>query len=332
MVKRIILLCCGAVVISGATFLIGNSRTEKVFKEHRQADYHIFGIDVPKQMDFAGEPVPLNEYDVRERLDRELNVNVYWQSSTLLSIKRANRYFPLIVPILKKNGIPEDFKYLPLIESGFQDAVSPSGAEGYWQFIPETGKKYGLEINKEVDDRYNIEKSTEAACQYFIEAYQIFKNWTLVAASYNMGYDGLKKETDRQQVSSYYETHINQQTGRYVFRMLAMKEIMAHPSKYGFYYLKRQLYYPIATEKTTVSDAIPDLVAWAFAHGINYKILHEYNPWLRTYSLTNSTKETFTIEIPKDKNIIPGNIDDDTVPLSVTMPDRLADSVFQKER
>lgn len=321
-VKRIS-IAFGIAAMAGAVLVISGSSYDKVYEKRQAQDYHVFSIDVPKQMNFAGEDVPLNQYDVRERLDRELHVNAYWQSSTLLMIKRANRFFPRISPILKKYNVPDDFKYLALAESGFQDVVSPSGAEGYWQFISETGKRYGLEIDNEVDERYNIDSATAAACRYFLESYKKFNSWTMVAASYNMGYDGLQKVADKQKARSYYDIELNQQTARYVFRILAIKEIMEHPSKYGFNYLKKHLYYPIPTERKIVDKATPDLVDWAIANGINYKILKEFNPWLKTYTLNNAGKKTYSIEVPKDKNIIPANYDADTNEISVALPERL---------
>ena len=252
----------------------------------------------PTVVDFAGEKAPLNIADVRERFDRELLVNANLHSSTILIIKRANRAFPIIEPILKQYGVPDDFKYLAVIESALTNAVSSSGAKGVWQFMPDTAKEKGMEVNDIVDERYHLQKSTEAACKYLVAAKQKFGNWTLAAASYNGGMNGVNTKITEQKVSDYYDLALTDETSRYVFRILALKEIMQHPNLYGFDVSKDELYENIPTKIIEVDSTITDLASFAKAQGINYKILKIHNPWLRDKKLVNTTKKKYLIEIP----------------------------------
>lgn len=256
--------------------------------------------DLPKTIDFAGEKTPLNIADVKERLDREMITNVNYHSSTTLAIKRANRVFPIIESILKKNGIPDDFKYLAVIESGLVNVVSPAGARGIWQFMPQTAKEYGMEVNDFVDERYHLEKSTQAACDYLNSAKNKFGTWTLAAASYNGGVSGINKQIERQGESGYYDLLLTEETSRYVFRILALKEIMENPVKYGFNIPNEQLYFPIETKQISVDSTVSNLASLAKSQGINYKILKIHNPWLRDTKLENKTKKIYTIDIPKE--------------------------------
>jgi membrane-bound lytic murein transglycosylase D len=274
--------------------------------------YNVFALNLPADIYFCGEKVPMEDLEVRERFDRELHINTYWQSQTILLIKRANRYFPIIRPILKKNGIPEDFKYLPLVESGFIDMVSPAGAEGPWQFMTATARVYNLEVSETVDERYNIAKATEAACDLLKDAYKQFGNWTLVAASYNVGHNGLQRAMNKQGVSSYYDLDLNNETSRYIFRLLAIKEIMEHPKRYGFRYKKYHLYQPFAYTTLKVDTTIHDLVSFAKKQGITYKTLKEYNPWLKSDKLMNSSRRVYSLRIPKYKD---GKVDTDEEPI-----------------
>ncbi|MGB0165530.1 MAG: lytic transglycosylase domain-containing protein, partial [Luteibaculum sp.] len=258
----------------------------------------IYSLHTPKKMDFAGEKVPLQLMDVKEKLDRELLVNTYWQSQTMLFIKRANRYFPLIEQILKSNGVPEDFKYLALIESGLDHVVSPSGATGIWQIMKETGTQYGLEINDEIDERYHLEKSTQIACKYLKEAHRKFGSWTLAAASYNMGISGLERQLEKQRVKNYYDLLLNIETGRYVYRILAVKQIIENPESYGFTFIKDHLYPQVATRDTLIDSSIENLADFAKNKEINYKILKALNPWLRSNSL-KVTGKSYTIQLPE---------------------------------
>jgi hypothetical protein len=252
----------------------------------------------PKSANFAGENTPLKISDVRERLDRELIVNINWHTSTTLVIKRANRAFPIIEPILKKNGIPEDFKYLAVIESGLVNAVSSAGARGVWQFMPATAKERGLEVNHMVDERYDLEKSTQAACSYFLSAKAKFGSWTLAAASYNGGMAGVNRQMEMQKESNYYDLLLTEETSRYVFRILALKEIMKNPDKFGFSFTKEELYNSVPTKKIEVDSSVSDWADFAKAEGINYKILKIHNPWLRDKKLDNSSGKKYSIEIP----------------------------------
>lgn len=254
----------------------------------------------PASIDFAGENAPLFISDVKERFDRELLVNANLDASTLLIIKRANRAFPVIEPILKKNNIPDDFKYLAVIESGLVNAVSPAGARGVWQFMPETAKEKGLEVNEIVDERYHLEKSTEAACKYLLEAKNKFGNWTLAAAAYNGGTTGVNKQIEIQKVTSYYDLLLNDETSRYVFRILALKEIMKNPKLYGFELKDTELYKNIPTRKLEIDSSIVDLASFAINQGINYKILKIHNPWLRDKKLLNLNRKRYILEIPTE--------------------------------
>lgn len=255
-------------------------------------------VDYPKNMNFAGELVPYQIVDVQERLDREMVTNMNYHTNTTLVIKRANKVFPIIEPILKKNGIPDDFKYLAVIESSLVNAVSPAGARGVWQFMPATAKEKGLEVNDYVDERYDLEKSTQAACDYLLDAKAKFGNWTSAAASYNGGMAGISRRLEEQQVSSFYDLLLTEETSRYVFRILALKEIMKNPSKYGFDIPQEMLYTNFPTKTIEVDSTINDLASFAKAQGINYKLLKYYNPWMRDSKLVNKSGKVYKIEIP----------------------------------
>lgn len=247
---------------------------------------------------FSGEEMPLYLTDVAERLDRELVSNKNFHSNSILVIKRANRVFPVIEPILAKHGIPNDFKYLAVIESGLLNVTSPAGAKGVWQFMPETAKEKGLEVTEFVDERYDIAKSTEAACLYLKEAYAKFGNWTLAAASYNGGMNGVQRQLDNQQVTSYYDVLLTEETARYIYRIVALKEIMEHSEKYGFVVPTSEKYPVIPTRTIEVDSSVTNLSNLAKSQGINYKILKIHNPWLRDRTLPNKTNKKYQIEIP----------------------------------
>lgn len=255
----------------------------------------------PQKINFAGEQAPLEIEDVKERLDRELIVNMNYHSYTTLAIKRANRSFPIIEPILKKNGVPDDFKYLAVIESGLVNVVSKAGARGVWQFMPETAKDMGLEVSATVDERYHLAKSTQAACDFLLNAKAKFGSWTLAAASYNRGLVGVQNLLNFQKETSYYDLYMNEETGRYLFRIMALKEIMEAPTKFGFEIDSKEKYSIIATKKVVVSESIDNLVTFAKKQGTNYKILKIYNPWLRSVKLENSDRKKYEIEIPLGK-------------------------------
>lgn len=273
--------------------------TDENFEKKLFNGYNVYALQVPEHLDFCGEAMPLGNPDIKERIDRELLVNTYWQSNGLLMFKRAQKYFPVIEPILKKNGVPDDFKYLAVIESGLTNAVSPAGARGVWQILKGTGREYGLEINKNVDERYNLEKATQVACEYLKAAKEKFGSWTLAAAAYNAGNAGIEKQMTIQNVTNYYDLLLGQETGRYVFRIVAFKEILSHPEKYGFNFRPKDLYRRIPTRKVSVDTAVTDFSEFAEQFGINYKILKIHNPWLREPHLNNKTRKQYYIEIPE---------------------------------
>lgn len=292
--KKIQVIGIVAFMIFGSGFFIfAISGNEKKKQLHENSAQYF-----PSQVDFAGEKTPLQISDVRERFDRELLVNANLHSSTILILKRANRAFPIIEPILKQYGVPDDFKYLAVIESALTNAVSPSGAKGVWQFMPETAKEKGMEVNEGVDERYHLIKSTEAACKYLLAAKQKFGNWTLAAASYNGGMTGVNNKIAEQKVTDYYDLLLTDETSRYVFRILALKEIMKNPSLYGFQLSNNELYEIIPTKKIEIDSSIVDLADFAKTQGINYKILKIHNPWLRDKKLSNPSKKKYEIEIP----------------------------------
>lgn len=262
-------------------------------------DYNIYALPIPKNLEFAGERVPLENPDIRERMDRELLVNAYWQSNGLLLMKRANKYFPIIEPLLEKYGLPDDFKYLAVAESALDYQSSPAGASGIWHFMTATGKEYGLEINSYVDERYDLEKATKVAADYLKKAKDRFGSWTMAAAAYNAGMAGMAKQMDRQKQSDYYDLLLNNETSRYVFRIIAIKEIMSNPKKYGFNFEQHDLYPPIPTYKVKVDYAVDDWADWVRQYGINYKILKLHNPWLRDTYLKNASGKVYYVEIPE---------------------------------
>lgn len=249
-------------------------------------------------LNFCDEKVPMHIADVEERFDRELTINKSLHASTELVIKRAARYFPVIEPILKKYGVPDDFKYLAVIESKLENAVSPAGARGVWQFMPATAKEYGMEVNDIVDERYHLEKSTEAACKYLLAAKKKFGSWTLAAASYNGGMAGVSRQQERQKMEDYYDLLLTEETSRYVFRILALKELMKNPTKYGYTIPENEMYKTIPTKIVEVNTSVENLADFAIEQGINYKILKIHNPWLRDIKLENKSGKFYAIEIP----------------------------------
>ncbi len=260
--------------------------------------YQISAIEIPEDLNFAGEAVPQEDPEIMERVDREFLVNTYWQSNALLLMKRANKYFPIIEPILKKNGIPDDFKYLAVAESGLQNVVSPAGATGFWQIMRGTGREYGLEVNDNVDERYHVQKATQVACDYLNKWKERFGSWTLTAAAYNAGPAGIQKYMDIQQVDDYYDLLLGQETGRYVFRILAIKEILSNRDKYGFQLEEDDMYKKVPTFTVEVDTAVTNWADFAALYEINYKVLKRHNPWLREPHLNNASRKKYTIEIP----------------------------------
>lgn len=262
-------------------------------------EYRISSIDIPEDLNFAGEVVPQADPEIMERVDREFLVNTYWQSNALLLMKRAHKYFPIIEPILAKNGIPDDFKYLAVAESGLTNVVSPAGATGFWQIMRETGREYGLEVNSNVDERYHIEKSTEVACKYLNRWKNKYGSWALTAAAYNAGPGAINKYMGIQQVDNYWDLLLGDETGRYVFRIMAIKEILANPEKYGFHVDDSDMYKAVPTFTVDIDKPVGDFADFAQEYEINYKILKRHNPWLREPHLNNSSGKKYTLEIPK---------------------------------
>jgi len=267
--------------------------------ETPDSSYRITAVEVPAKMDFAGEAVPLDNPDIKERLDRELLVNTYWQSNMIIMIKRANKYFPIIEPMLEEYGLPDDFKYLAIAESGLDNVRSPAGAAGFWQFLKGTGREYGLEVNDYVDERYHLEKATKVASDYLKRSKKKFGSWTAAAGAYNAGNAGISRQMKRQDVDDYYDLLLNNETSRYVFRILAFKEIVGNPEKYGFYLEESDLYNAVPTYKVKVDTAVTDFAAFAKKFEINYKILKIHNPWLRDTFLKNASGKEYHIEIPE---------------------------------
>lgn len=253
---------------------------------------------IPDQVTFAGEKMPVENFDIRESLERELLISAYRHSSTILIIKRANRFFPVIEPILEKNQVPDDFKYLVAAESEFSNVVSPAGAVGFWQIMPGTGKEAGMEINNVVDERYHLEKSTQFACDYFRKAYAKYNNWTLAAASYNGGMAAIDEQIAIQKENNYYDLLLAEETARYIFRAVAYKLIINDPASYGFQIEQADLYPPLKYTEVKVDTAATDFSAFAKKFGTNYKLLKYLNPWLRKPYLTPRPGKTYTIKIP----------------------------------
>ncbi|MFI1743726.1 lytic transglycosylase domain-containing protein [Thalassobellus sediminis] len=281
-------------------YALQDAPTDENFETKLINDYNVYALQVPENLDFAGETMPLKNPDILERMDRELLVNTYWQSNGLLMFKRAKKYFPIMEPILEKYGIPQDFKYLAVIESGLTNAVSPAGARGVWQIMPATGRENGLEVNKNVDERYNLEKATEVACKYLLKSKEELGSWTLAAAAYNAGNAGVSRRLKEQGVDNYYDLLLGEETGRYLFRIVALKEILSNPSKYGFNFRDKDLYNNVPTYKVEVDTAVADFSKFAQNYGINYKILKLHNPWLRESHLNNKSRKLYTIDIPKE--------------------------------
>jgi membrane-bound lytic murein transglycosylase D len=271
---------------------------DQVFIDSFKKQYGIYALPMPDTLTFAGEPVPIYSSDIMERYDRELLVNTYWQSQTMLFFKRAHRWFPVIEPILEKHGVPNDFKYLALIESGLMNVVSPAGATGFWQILEGTGRELGLEVNAHIDERYHVEKATEAACKYLLNARERFGSWTLAAAAYNIGNARLSRVMDTQRIGEYYNLHLNDETARYMFRILAVKTIFSDPAGSGFHFRLSDLYEPYQYTPLVVDTTVTDLVAFAQQHNTTYKDLRILNPWLRGYELPNRSRKRYEIKIP----------------------------------
>ncbi len=289
------------------TLLVSAGNQQQEITDYEESGPVAVSWAIPEGVTFAGEEMPLQNFDTRESLDRELNATAYRHGSTLLTIKRAGRYFPEIENILKEYGVPDDFKYLACAESDLSNAISPAGATGYWQIMEATGKESGMIINREVDERYDLDKSTRFACKYFLKAYEKYGSWTMAAASYNNGLSGLSEQVDIQKETNYYDLLLNEETARYIFRIAALKLIMTEPSKYGFNVGPGDLYRPVPYREVKVDTAVTSFEQFARQFNTNYKILKFLNPWLRKPFLTNSERREYTIRVPeKDARISAG--------------------------
>ncbi len=284
-----------------------NSSISKNSNNEFPHGYKVISPYIPEQLDFCGEEIPLENIDVRERIEREFIVQTYYHSASVLYLKRIKRWFPIIEKILKEKGVPDDFKYLAVAESGLANVVSPAGATGFWQFMKAAGKKYGLIINNEVDERYNMEKSTYAACDYLLDAKEKFGSWTLAAASYNKGKNGIRNQLGRQKATNYFNLVLNEETSRYIPRIIAIKYVMENPKTYGFNIANDQLYPPYETYKVKLDTAVAHFADYAKLHGVNYKTLKLFNPWLRDNYLTNEKEKQYFVTLPKEDSfyIIP---------------------------
>jgi hypothetical protein len=294
----IVLFIAGVIVLS---FLLLSA-----FKDNAGREAQVTQVSspfIPEKLEFCGEQVPIEYFDVFESLEKEIIVNTYYHSQTILFIKKANRYFPVIENILKKYDIPDDFKYLVVAESGLSNVVSPADARGFWQLLAGTAKDYGLEVNDEVDERYHLEKATEAACKFLLHSYEVYNNWTLVAATYNTGRRGVERQIERQGEKDYYDLLFVEETARYVFRIIAIKLVLEDPSLYGFNIGKDELYEPIRYKVVTVSGPVENWGEFAKQHGTSYKLLKLLNPWLRDKMLTNKYNREYLVKIPSSRTL-----------------------------
>lgn len=287
----------GVIAIT-SLFIKGIDKAKSEPPKSTSDKYEIQALELPENLNLAGERVPIERQHIRERMDRELLVNTYWQSNGLLLLKRANKYFPILEPLLKEYGLPDDFKYLAVAESALIDETSSVGAAGMWHFMKNTGKEYGLEINQNVDERYHIEKSTKVAAQYLIKAKERFGSWTLAAAAYNAGNYGVSRRLEAQGVTSYYDAFLPNETERYVLRIIALKEVLSNPRKYGFKFEEKDLYTMEKTRTIKVDSAITNIALFAKNFGLNYKELKLHNPWLRQNKLNNRSQKVYDIKIP----------------------------------
>ena len=297
-----------SLILAGYSVSKSNSKstTEDIFRDEQVLQSRpnpsrdsVRLFDIPAELDFAGEKVPLGTGDVLERLEREIYVNAYWESNMILLMKRSEKYLPEMERLLKKNGVPDDFKYLAMAESGLMNVGSPAGARGFWQILETTGKEYGLEISNDVDERYHLEKSTEAASKYFKKAHTKFGDWTAVAASYNVGQTGFAKRQEEQLHSDYYEMYLNDETSRYLFRILAFKVIFENPGSFGFHLRKSDYYQTPPMRIVEVIQDIKDLPRWAKQQGSSYKNLKLFNPWLRDQDLNVKRGKVYEIKLPE---------------------------------
>lgn len=300
-ILTVLVLISTSIVIIGVAFgFRGAGQEHATINKRSDTTYSVSPFRLPDEVTFAGERVPLENFDTRESLEREILTNAYRHSSTILIIKKANRFNPVIEKILAKNNIPDDFKYLVAAESEYNNVVSPAGATGLWQIMATTGKEEGLEINSIVDERYSIEKSTQFACDFFRKSYEKYGNWTMAAASYNGGRAGLDLQVEIQKQHNYYDLLLNDETSRYIFRAIAYKLIIENPSAYGFNISKDDLYPEIKYTEVKVDTAVSDFSRFATKFNTNYKLIKYLNPWLRKPYLTPKLHKEYTLKIPAE--------------------------------
>ena len=287
-----------AVLTSGFVF---KSDLFSAFVNYGENSTHkVYALHLPDTLRFAGESFDVTSPDLRERLDRELLVNTYWQSNMMLLLKRSNKFFPIIERVLKEEGVPNDFKYLAVIESGLENVRSPAGAKGFWQIMRTTGRDYGLEINSNVDERYHLEFSTKVAAKYLKRAKEKFGSWALAAAAYNRGINGIQRNLTTQKASNYFDLFLGQETSRYLFRIFAVKEIIENPIKYGYVFEQKDLYQHIPVRLHGIDTPINNLANFAKKMGVNYKLLKIHNPWLIQNHLNNKSRKYYEIAIPEE--------------------------------
>lgn len=311
--KRSLVAIVAVMVIAVFIFIVnqGFNDVSNSYSTIKAADTVFFNkpYKLPENVTFAGEKMPLGNFDTRESLDREILTSAYRHSSTIMIIKRANRYFPVIEKILNEYKVPDDFKYLVAAESEFLNVVSPAGATGFWQIMAGTGREAGMEINSVVDERYDLEKSTRFACDFFLKSYELYGNWTLAAASYNGGRASLNEQIRIQKENNYYDLLLNEETARYIFRAVAYKLIINDPESFGFTIKKEEMYPRLDYFEVKVDTAVNDFSAFAKRYGTNYKLLKFLNPWLRKPYLAQKTGKTYTIKVPAE-----GMRSSDTIP------------------
>lgn len=292
-------------IVIGVFLLLKEDSENSPITFRNHSKYQVYALDLPENISFADERCPLEREDIAERFDRELHINTYWRSNTLLLMKRINRWFPMIERVFKNEGIPDDFKYLAIAETMLQNLESPAGAGGFWQILPATARELGLQVDDEVDERYDQVKATYAAAKYLKRSRKRFGSWTNVAASYNRGMNGFQRALKKQKVNNFYDLKLNQETARYVFRILAFKEIIENPDRYDFKIKRKQFYPEVKTTKLKVDSTIADLVDFAHKQGITYKTLRVHNPWIKNYSITNNDGKTYTFIMPIEKDYPP---------------------------
>ena len=312
--KKFLWTCFSLLALLGLIDFFSFSTTDSSIELNRENEviFRVKGFEYDHNINFCGEKVPLHSQDIFERLDREVLKNAYWHSEIILFYKRFGKFWPTIEPIFKKHKIPKDFVYLLMIESGFDNLVSPAGAAGFWQIMEKTGQDFGLEITPELDERYNLEKATDAACRYLKEAYKKFGSWTAVAASYNMGMGGLQKKMNTQNSSNVYDLLLNTETSRYIFRIIAVKEIIEKPEKFGYILKPKDQYKPIKARKVEIKETT-NLYELAKREGVNYKIVRILNPWIRSEKLIAKPGKTYYIDIPTENFYIFKNFGDSSI-------------------